>query len=117
MPDKARSFRARGTARYGQNGDERIMAQRVTQKMLENMVDTFNKYHNISMHGRAHKLIISPGINGLDLVWYDIENHTHSQSVSPSSAMSNWETYLVLKALTDGEIYREQAKLTIGRNY
>ena len=93
------------------------MAQRTTEKQLKSMVETFNKYHTITMHGRPHKLIISPGINGLDLVWYDIENGTHSQSISPSSAMSNWETYLVLKSLTDGEVYREQAKLTIRRNY
>ena len=85
--------------------------------MLNGMVEAFNKYHDVTMHGRPHKLIISPGIDGLDLVWYDIENGTHSQSIAPSSAMSKWETYLVLKALADGEIYREQAKLTIRRNY
>jgi hypothetical protein len=93
------------------------MANRVSLKMLNNMVETFNKYHDVTMHGRPHKLIISPSVNGLDLVWYDITNGTHSQSVSGSSAMSTWETYLVLKSLTDGEIYREQAKLTIRRNY
>ncbi len=91
------------------------MATRVTQKILNNMVETFNKYHSVTMHGRAHKLIISPGINGLDLVWYDIENKTHSQSVSPSSAMSKWETYLVLKTLMDGCLYAEQSQLTIRR--
>lgn len=93
------------------------MATRITTKLLNNMVETFNKYHAITMHGRPHKLIISPGINGLDLVWYDMTNGTHSQSVSPSSAMSKWETYLVLKTITDGCIYAEQAGLTIRRNY
>lgn len=93
------------------------MAMRVSQKMLNNMVETFNKYHEVTMHGRKHKLIISPGVNGLDLVWYDVTNNSHTQSISPSSAMSKWETYLVLKTITDGCIYSEQAGLTVRRNY
>ena len=91
------------------------MTMRVTQKLLNNMVETFNKYHVITMHGRQHKLIISPGVNGLDLVWYDTATNTHSQSVSPSSAMSKWETYLVLKTITDGCIYSEQSGLVVKR--
>ena len=79
------------------------------------MVQTFNKCHFVTMHGREHKLIIDPGINGLNLVWYDVTNGTQSQNVSPSSAMTNWETYLVLKTIMDGQIYAEQAKLTITR--
>ena len=90
---------------------------RVTRKQIESMVDTFNKYHNVSMHGEPHKLILDPGMNGCDLVWLNLKDHTHGPSVSPSAAMSLWETYLVLKTITDGEIYREQANLTIRRNY
>lgn len=90
---------------------------RVSAKMIRNMVETFNKYHDISINGRPHQLMVERGINGYEVAWLDKENHTIPAHVSPSTAMSAWETYLVIKTLTDGEIYREQAKLTIRRNY
>lgn len=90
---------------------------RVSLKQLQNMAEMFNKYHDVSMNGHPHKLIVEQGINGLGLVWLNLTDLTHSQNLTPSTAMSKWETYLCLKVLTDGEIYREQAKLTIRRNY
>ena len=88
---------------------------RITTKMIKNMVDLFNQYHVMTIGGTPHHLIAERGLNGYEVAWVENEHYTFTAHVSPSTAMSNWETYLVLKTLMDTQMYAEQAHLEIKR--
>ena len=81
------------------------------------MVENFNKYYMATINGRTCHLMAERGINGYEVAWVENETHTIPAHVSPSTAMSAWETYLVIKTLTDNQLYIEQAKLTVQRTY
>lgn len=92
------------------------MTKRVSINVIRNMITTFNEYHKTTLNGRPHKMVLDTGnINGLGLAWMDMENKSYSAHISTSTAMTHWETYLVIKAMTDHQIYVEQSKLTIER--
>jgi hypothetical protein len=88
---------------------------RVTTTMIKNMVALFNQYHTVTINGRAHHLMAEKGLNGFEVAWSDNENYTLSAHVSPSTAMTTWETYLVIKTLVDNQMYVEQAHLEVKR--
>ncbi len=88
---------------------------RITAATIKNMVVLYNQYHTITINGRAHHLMAEKGLNGYEIAWSDNENYTLTAHVSPSTAMTNWETYLVLKTLIDNQMYIEQAHLEVMR--
>lgn len=88
---------------------------KVSVKVIRNMVETFNKYHTVTINGTDHHLMAERGINGFEVAWVDNARHTITAHLSPSTAMSAWETYLVIKTLTDHQIYIEQSNLMIRR--